>query len=74
MPARQHPTPPPPGADPTGAYLTLDDAAERLCVTRRTLDNYIADGALQAYRFGPRLVRVRWVDVEALLVPIEATK
>lgn len=74
MPARQRPTPPPPGTDPIDAYLTLDDAAARLCVTRRTLDNYIADGTLQAYRFGPRLVRVRWADVEALLVPIEATK
>lgn len=55
-------------------YVRPDEAARALDVTRRTIDQYIADGTLPAYRFGPRLVRVRWTDVEALLVPIEAAK
>jgi excisionase family DNA binding protein len=50
--------------------LTMDQAAEHLGVTVRTIRNYVASGALPAYRLGPRGVRVREADVEALLRPI----
>jgi excisionase family DNA binding protein len=51
-------------------WLTIGDAAELLAVNPKTVRRRIADGTLTASRIGPRLVRVRARDVEALLRPI----
>ena len=52
------------------SYLSLDQAAERLNVSKRTIRRAIAAGELPAYRMGQRVVRVKADDVEALLRPI----
>ena len=41
-----------------------------LAVHPRTIRRYISSGDLPAYRIGPRQIRVRASDVDALLVPI----
>ncbi len=53
-------------------YFTLKDAGEWYGVSERTLRRRIADGTLPAYRIGPRAIRVKAVDVEALAEPIPA--
>ena len=40
------------------SYESLADAAARPRVSTRTLRRWIAEGRLQAYRVGPRLVRL----------------
>src|SRR5690349_12407291 len=50
--------------------LTMEDAAAHLGVTTTTVRNWIASGALPAYRLGSKAIRVRESDVEALLRPI----
>ena len=48
------------------ALGTREQTAEALNVTLRTVNRYIADGRLRVLRLG-RLVRIRRLDVEALL-------
>lgn len=50
--------------------LSLKEAAEWYGVSERTLRRRIAEGRLPAYRLGPRTIRVRAEDVEALAKPI----
>ena len=52
------------------SLLTIETAAEMLAVHPRTIRRYVASGDLPAYRIGPRQIRVRTSDVDALLVPI----
>lgn len=57
-----------PGGDPdSSAYLTLEQAAELLSTSTRTLRRCIADGDLPAYKFGTRAVRVKATDLEGVL-------
>lgn len=51
-------------------HLKLQEAAEYYDVSERTLRRRIAEGKLAAVRVGPRSIRVRAEDVEALAVPI----
>lgn len=51
-------------------HLTLHEAAEWYGVSERTLRRRISEGKLAAVRVGPRSIRVRAEDVEALAVPI----
>ncbi|MGK2876906.1 MAG: helix-turn-helix domain-containing protein [Nocardioides sp.] len=46
-------------------YLSLAEAAELVGQSVRTLRRRIASGALPAYRFGPRCIRVRLCDLVA---------
>lgn len=49
-------------------WLSVDEVAGMLRVTRRTIDRYIKDGHLPASRLpGGRLLRIRRSDVNALL-------
>lgn len=41
-------------------------------ITDRTLRRYVAEGKLPAYRLGPRLLRFRRSDLDALLRPVPA--
>ena len=54
-------------ADPrtSNPYLTLTEASEYLGQSIKTLRRRIAAGVLPAYRFGPRMIRVRLRDLEA---------
>jgi excisionase family DNA binding protein len=49
------------------------NAATYLGVSVRTIRRYIADGRLPSYRVGPRLVKVDYADLDALLQPIPKT-
>lgn len=49
-------------------WLSVNEVAARMRVTRRTVDRYIKAGHLPATRLpGGRLLRIRRSDVEALL-------
>lgn len=54
---------------PARTYVNIDEAAELLNCSVRTVRNRVACGALKAYRFGPRLLRFDIVDVMALIGP-----
>lgn len=54
-------------------HLTLREAADWYGVSERTLRRRISEGRLPAVRLGPRSIRVRAEDVEALAVPIPTT-
>jgi excisionase family DNA binding protein len=50
--------------------MTMRQAADKYGVCYDTIRNYIRQGRLTAYRFGPRLVRLDPAEVEtALLAP-----
>lgn len=51
-------------------YVSVRDAAKLLGVTDKTFRGYIADGLVPAYRVGPKFVRVREDDLDALVRPI----
>ena len=51
--------------------LPLQQAAEVAACSVSTLRNLIARGDLTAYRFGPRMIRIRRQDLEALLQPYQ---
>jgi excisionase family DNA binding protein len=53
-----------------GRMLDLAEAAEQLSLHPRTVRRMIARGKLAAVRVGPRLLRVRAADVEALGKPL----
>jgi excisionase family DNA binding protein len=52
-------------------YITPDEAAEMLRVTRRTINAMISDGRLPAYKLGRRVTRLRRDEVEAALRPVD---
>ena len=52
-------------------YLSLTDAAEVVGQSTKTLRRRIAAGALPAYRFGPRSIRVRLDELEATARPMQ---
>jgi excisionase family DNA binding protein len=51
--------------------LTVQQAAEETACSVSTLRNLIARGELPALRFGPRLIRVRRRDLDAVLKPYQ---
>lgn len=58
-------------AEPTDSpLLSLGETAEHLGMGISSVHRLVASGKLPAYRVGPRLVRVRMSDVDALLVRI----
>ena len=52
--------------------LTLKEAADWYGVSERTLRRRVSEGRLPAYRIGPRSIRVKAADVEALAERIPA--
>lgn len=46
-------------------YLSLDEAAECMSVSVKTIRRWIAEGTLPAYRCGKRAIRVKAEDLEA---------
>ncbi|MDQ2845192.1 MAG: helix-turn-helix domain-containing protein [Actinomycetota bacterium] len=50
-------------------FVSMEQAAQRLSVSRRTVRNRISDGSLHPYRMrNSRAIRLRLADVDALLV------
>lgn len=56
----------------TSPYLTLDEAAAYVGLHRETVRDYISKGRLRAFRLGPRQLRLRQSDVDALLTELPA--
>lgn len=54
---------------PTGSQ-SVAGAAEYLGVSKDTVRRRIADGTLRAERIGPRLIRIRQADLDALGTPL----
>ncbi len=54
------------------SYETLAEAAHRTHVSTRTLRRWIAQGRLEAYRAGPRLLRVDPAAVDAVMMPLSS--
>jgi excisionase family DNA binding protein len=50
--------------------MSINDAAEYLGVTTRTIYTMIADKRLKAYRLGDRVIRFRKSEIDAALQPI----
>jgi excisionase family DNA binding protein len=48
-------------------FITVDEAAKRLSVSRMMIYRWIKSGRLQAAKFGPGTLRIRLVDVETLI-------
>ena len=46
-------------------YLSLEEAAECMSVSVKTLRRWIAAGTLPAYRCGRRVIRIKLEDLEA---------
>ncbi len=49
------------------AYITRQEAADRLNISLRTLDGLIARGAIPAYKVSARLVRLKDSDIEVYM-------
>lgn len=50
-------------------YLTPEQVADLVQVTRRTVYNWIKTGKLKAYKVG-NMVRVRHKDLDAFITPV----
>ncbi|MCY7400785.1 MAG: helix-turn-helix domain-containing protein [Nocardioides sp.] len=50
---------------PTPVYLSLEEAAQAMSVSVKTIRRWIAAGTLPAYRCGKRAIRVKLEDLEA---------
>lgn len=51
---------------PLPSYVSLAEAARITAQSVKTIRRRVADGTLPAYRFGPRCIRVRIDDLEAV--------
>jgi excisionase family DNA binding protein len=51
-------------------FETLEAAAARLSLDKRTIRRAIAAGRLHGYRFGARALRVEPAEVDALMEPV----
>ncbi|MFD6056826.1 excisionase family DNA-binding protein [Rhodococcus wratislaviensis] len=52
--------------------MTVQQAADVLAVSTKTIRRRIADGTLPAHRVGPRLIRLRRIDLDRFAMPIGA--
>lgn len=50
---------------PIPVYLSLEEAAEAMSVSVKTIRRWIASGTLPAYRCGKRAIRIKVDDLEA---------
>lgn len=72
-PARSHPQEEDGLAAPP-VWLTRDEAAAYVGCEKRTLDRYIADGTLVAYKLGPRAIRIKRSDLDAIMQPVGSAR
>ena len=50
--------------------ITKREAAAKAKVSIKTIERWIAEGRIEAYRYGPRLVRIESDSLENLRQPI----
>ena len=56
------------------AYLSLEEAAEVMSLSTRTIRRRISDGTIPAYHCGRRAIRVRLDELEAALHRIPSAR
>ena len=54
----------------TDEWLSIREAVSQLKIGRTTLHRWLKQGRLQAYRVGPKAVRIRRADLERLTTPV----
>jgi excisionase family DNA binding protein len=59
--------------DPTSEWMTPQDVANLIHITAVTVRTWIKEDRLPAYRFGPKMIRIKRRDVEALIEPMPTT-
>jgi excisionase family DNA binding protein len=57
---------------PTRRWASLNDAADYLGVTHRTIRQWITDGKIRGYRANARLYRVDLNEIDAAMQPFGA--
>jgi excisionase family DNA binding protein len=65
----ERPAQPPPGRENGSAgrcYCGIAEAARYLDVSPKTIRKAIANGTLPAYRWGPRVLKVKLADLDSL--------
>lgn len=55
-------------------YLSLEQAAELMSMSTKTIRRRISDGTIPAYQCGRRPIRIRLEDLEAALRRIPSTR
>lgn len=55
-----------PSRKPLPTYISFEQAAEITEQSVRTIRRRVSDGSLPAYKFGPRHIRIRLEDLEAM--------
>jgi len=55
-------------------YLSLDQAAEMMSLSVKTIRRRIADGTIPAYQCGRRPIRIRLDDLESALRRVPAAR
>lgn len=55
-------------------YVSLDEAAEIMSLSARTIRRRISDGTIPAYQCGRRAIRIRLDDLEAALRRLPAAR
>jgi excisionase family DNA binding protein len=55
-------------------YLSLDEAAEIMSLSARTIRRRISDGTIPAYQCGRRPIRIRLDELEAALRRIPSAR
>ncbi|MHB8574039.1 MAG: helix-turn-helix domain-containing protein [Dehalococcoidia bacterium] len=53
-------------------FLTVAEAAKLLRVSTVTMHRWLKQGRLPAYHVGPRAVRIRRQDLDAIITPLES--
>ncbi|HEY9311742.1 helix-turn-helix domain-containing protein [Williamsia sp.] len=53
-------------------YLSVDQAAEELGVSSKSIRRWISGGRLTARRAGPRLIRIDRREIEKMMSPVGA--
>lgn len=59
--------------DESAEWMTQKDVARRCHVTVITVRAWITGGRLPAYRVGPKMIRIRRNDVDAMMSPVPTT-
>lgn len=54
-------------------YLSIDDAAEMMSLSTKTIRRRISDGSIPAYRCGRRNIRIRLDELEAAFRRLPST-
>jgi excisionase family DNA binding protein len=53
----------------TGSYLSINETADYLGITSRTVRQMISDGRLVGRRLGARVIRLRREEIDAAMRP-----